>query len=450
MCCPWRPICLLFCAFLFGPIQAVPAADDVNIPDDQSGPSTRTTVDDEEEYFELLRLFADTVDQVERNYVEPISKRELMEAAIKGVLSKLDPYSDYISPDGIDDFRTEVESEFGGIGIRVGIQDDRVSVVTPLFGTPAHRAGIVAEDQILKIGDTDTKGLKLEDAIQLMKGKIGTPIELTVRHENGTTETIEVKRELIQVETVMGRKRRPDGKWDFMLDEEEGIGYIRVTSFSRATAEDVRNAVEDLLGRKATGLVLDLRFNPGGLLTAAVEIADMFLTEGVIVGTEGRNIKERSWEATNAGTFNKIPMVVLVNQYSASASEIVSAALQDHGRAVVAGTRTWGKGSVQNIIELEGGKSALKLTTAGYTRPNGKNIHRANGATDKDEWGVSPNAGYEVELSGNEIRALVNWNYQTEIIRANGSPDNAPVEFEDRQLKRGLEYLNAELAKATP
>ena len=283
-----------------------------------------------------------------------------MEAAIKGVLSKLDPYSDYISPDGIDDFRTEVESEFGGIGIRVGEKKGRIYVVTPLHDTPAHRAGIVAGDVILKIGDTDTRGLDLDAAIQLMKGKIGTTIELSIRHESGETDLVELERQVIQLETVMGRKRRADGDWDFMLDSDQRIGYIRVFSFSRATADDVSKAVTELMDAEVRGLILDLRLNPGGLLSCAIEIADMFLEEGIIVGTQGRNIKEQTWTASSDGTIVDIPMIVLVNQYSASASEIVSAALQDHERAIVIGNRTWGKGSVQNIIELEGGKSAFE------------------------------------------------------------------------------------------
>jgi carboxyl-terminal processing protease len=452
MRCSWQSIVLVVgLTLLNGPVLAF--ADegiDTSVETNSETEAATDLADDDEEYFELLKLFADTVDQVERNYVEPISKRELMEAAIKGVLSKLDPYSDYISPEGIEEFRTEVESEFGGIGIRVGTTNDRVSVVTPLYDTPAHKAGIVAGDQILRIGDTDTTGLKLDAAIQLMKGKIGTPISLSILHNNGKAETVEVTRELIQVETVMGRSRLPDGRWDFMLDAEKRIGYIRMTSFSRATAGDVRNALASLKERDASGLILDLRFNPGGLLSSAVEIADMFIKEGVIVGTDGRNVEKRTWEATGEGTFDKIPMVVLVNQYSASASEIVSAALQDHGRAVIVGKRTWGKGSVQNIIELEGGKSALKLTTASYTRPNGKNIHRFKGATENDEWGVSPSPGYDVELSGNEIRDLVSWNYQSEIIRATGSISVSADAIEDHQLQRALEYLSGRLAKATP
>jgi carboxyl-terminal processing protease len=396
-----------------------------------------------EEYFELLKLFADTLDQVERNYVQEVSRRELMEAAIQGVLAKLDQYSDYISPEQLDTFRTGVENEFGGIGIRVGLIEGKLTVITPLIDTPAYRAGILAGDQIVEIAGTSTDGMSLEDAIKLMKGPIGTDIRLTIRHSTESeVRPLTLKRELVKMETVFGHHRRDNDRWDFWFDKDLKIGYVRISTFSRHTYEDLKAAVDELLKEDAQGLVLDLRFNPGGLLSTAIEVADLFLPGGVIVSTEGRNVPERVWKATEPGTVQNLKLAVIVNRQSASASEIVAASLQDHQRAIVVGERTWGKGSVQNIIELEGGKSALKLTTAGYRRPSGKNIHRFEGATESDDWGVKPNEGFEVKLSANDVRRLAIAQRDGDLLHSRVDKTKPPTEqFVDPQLQAAVDYL---------
>jgi len=358
--------------------------------------------------YELYQVFADTLDQVERNYVKDVSRRELMEAAIQGVLGKLDPYSNYISPDDISRFRSSVEAQFGGIGIQIGPIGDQLQIISPLYGTPAYRAGLESGDIILEIDGKSTEGLRIDDAVKLLKGEPGTKVSMTVRHVGSPDKhTVTLTRELVHVETVLGDRRKADDTWDFMLDPDKKIGYIRITAFSRDTAQDVKKALEELEKQGIKGLVLDLRFNPGGLLTSAIEVSDLFVTTGKIVSTKGRNTQERTWDAQKDGTFENFKMAILVNHYSASASEIVSACLQDNHRAVVIGERTWGKGSVQNVIELEGGKSALKLTTASYHRPNGKNIHRFPDSKDSDEWGVSPDSGYEVKLNGFQTERLI-------------------------------------------
>ncbi len=337
----------------------------VVVSEDSDDPAGR------EEYYELLLVLADTIDQIDRNYVEPISRRELVEAAIEGILKKLDPFSNYIPSEEKEDFEDEIENEFGGIGIQIASQRGQLQVISPLVGSPAHRGGIMAGDRIMAINGNPTRGLSLSEAVDRMKGRAGTSLTLTVFHpHNRSTEEITLTREVIRVETVMGDTRTDkDGAWEFMLDDRRKIGYIRITAFSKHTADDLRAALTSLAERGMRGLVLDLRFNPGGLLSSAIEVSDMFLSSGEIVSTSGRNVSERKWEARSEGTFDGFEMVVLVNQYSASASEIVAACLQDNKRAVIVGQRTWGKGSVQNIIQLEDGHSALKLTTASYMRP---------------------------------------------------------------------------------
>jgi len=408
---------------------------------------------DQKEFYELYRSLADTVDQVDRNYVKKVDRRELMEAAIKGILTKLDPYSRYIPPDEAGHFRDTVENQFGGIGIQITIDDSQLKILSPLAGTPAYKAGLLAGDRIVKIGDEATAGLSLDDAVHKLKGDVGTSVKLTIVHPGQhKAETFTVNREVIHIDTVLGDRRKSDDSWDFMLDPERKIGYIRITTFSRDTAADLKKALEDLKARKLRGLILDLRFDPGGLLTAAVDTCDLFLTEGRIVSTEGRNSPKRVWDATKKSeAFTGFPMVVLVNRYSASASEIVSACLQDHQRAIVVGERSWGKGSVQNVIELEEGKSLLKLTTASYLRPNGHNIHRFPDSKETDEWGVSPNPGFELKYSDAELADELGDRRDRDIVVPHEKPAASPPgpdHFDDRQLQKAVDYLTGELARA--
>jgi carboxyl-terminal processing protease len=457
-------LAILLGTFIFSNLRAnevekpaeKPAAEEVITP------PKRSTQED----YELYQIFVDTLDQVERNYVKDVSRRELMEAAIEGVLTKLDPYSSYINPDDLGKFKTSVESQFGGIGIQVGMERDQLKVISPLVGTPAYRAGITSGDSIVEIEGKPTTGISLDEAVRRLKGETGTSVTLTVIHPGSTEKkTVTVTREVIHVETVMGDRRKADDSWDFMLDHDKHIGYIRLTAFSRDTTEDLTKALDQLKQEGLKGLIVDLRFNPGGLLTAAIEISDLFVSEGRIVSTQGRNTKERTWDAVDEGTYKDFPMVLLVNKYSASASEIVSACLQDHKRAVIVGERTWGKGSVQNVIELEGGKSALKLTTAGYRRPNGHNIHRFPDSKDTDEWGVMPNSGMEVKLNDREMARLLQARRDRDILskpatekesdkeKESEEDDAKPTESKpeksaDRQLQKAIDYLSSELAKA--
>jgi carboxyl-terminal processing protease len=251
---------------------------------------------------------------------------------------------------------------------------------------------------------------------------------------------------------VLGDHRNADDAWNFWLDQERGIAYIRLTGFGRHTPADLRKALETLGKDNIKGLIIDLRNNPGGLLSAAIEIADLFIETGRIVSTAGRSTAEQAWDAKKDGTYSGFPMAVLVNRYSASASEIVSACLQDHDRAVIIGERTWGKGSVQNIIELESGRSALKLTTAGYKRPSGRNIHKFEGAKDDEDWGVRPNSGWEVKVTDEVLRAILLARQQRDIIRK-PQPDELPTSAplgEDPQLLKAVQYVREKLGDPLP
>ncbi|MCH5377458.1 MAG: S41 family peptidase, partial [Planctomycetes bacterium] len=456
-------------AVLFVPGAAPASADESPAAIEQKSKDTSVDEDDAD-YYELFKLFADTLDQVERNYVKEVDRRQLVEAAIRGMLSELDQYSGYIPPAQLERFRTGVEAEFGGVGIQVTVENGQLRVISPIVGSPAYRSGMMAGDVIVEIEGKTAEGITIDEAIARMKGKPGTDVTVKVLHPGAEEpELLTLRREVIRVETVMADARRDDASWNWMLDDERKIGYIRVTAFGRHTAEELRKALETLSKQKLAGLVLDLRFNPGGLLTSAIEVCDLFISEGRIVSTEGRNTPTRKWDAKKQGTFEGFPMVVLVNRYSASASEIVAACLQDHHRAVVIGERTWGKGSVQNVVELEEGASALKLTTADYHRPSGKNIHRFRDSSDDDEWGVLPDSGFELKLSLEELGQLVAQRRRKDIVRPAGDQAAEPAEpagpdtlepgapavqtdgdakpFADRQLGMALEYLAGKLSE---
>ncbi len=424
------------------------------------GAPAETAKNPKENDYELYKILVDTIDQVERNYVTDVKRRDLIESAIRGVLGKLDPYSSYIGPDELERFRTSVENEFGGIGIQVATDQGQLQILSPLYGTPAYRAGLLAGDRILEIDGKSTDGLTLDEAVEKLKGGAGTSVTLTVVHPGKEAkEKVTLKREKIHIDTVLGDHRKADGSWEYMLDAKQHIGYVRLTAFGRDTAAELQRVLTQLQTEKLRGLILDLRFDPGGLLGAAIEVSDLFVAEGRIVSTQGRNSPERAWDARKEGTFEGFPIVVLVNRYSASASEIVAACLQDHKRAVIVGERTWGKGSVQNVIELEDGRSALKLTTAAYRRPNGKNIHRFPDAKDADEWGVMPDKGFEIKLGDGEMLAVIQDRRTRDIVQSPSAKNAAAPKTEapsknkepapvDRHLQAAVKYLNTELAKA--
>ena len=437
---------------LFAPLLLLVLLPLVSLADDPPKPAKTPEQLKADKDYELLKLFADALDQVERNYVKEVDRRELMEGAIKGMLSKLDPHSNYIAPSDLEKFRSSVENEFGGIGISVSTESGELVVTTPLYGTPAYRAGIRGGDKITEIDGQPTKGITMDEAIKRIKGKLGTSVKLNVLHlADGSTDIKDVTRELIRMDSVIGDHRKPDDTWNFFLDEPKKIGYIRITTFSRHTADEIRSALQQLSANGVKGLILDLRWNPGGLLTSAIEISDFFVADGRIVSTAGRNAPERTWEAKKEGTFEGFPIAVLVNHSSASASEILSACLQDHKKAVVIGERTWGKGSVQNIIELDDGKSAMKLTTAGYKRPSGQNIHREEGAKETDEWGVKPNPGFELKLTDAEVEEYFADRKARDVIAARPKePGAEPARKIDKQVQKAVDYLSTELAKNEP
>jgi carboxyl-terminal processing protease len=315
---------------------------------------------------EELRAFTDVFGRIKNDYVEDVNDRELLESAIRGMLAGLDPHSAYLDREQFKELQVGTSGEFGGLGIEVGMEDGFVKVIAPIDGTPAQRAGVQAGDLIIRLDDTPVKGMNLGDAVKVMRGKPGTSIVLTiVRSGVEAPLKITVTRDVITVKSVRSR----------MLDA--GFGYVRISQFQAKTADSMLQAIEDLKkenGGALKGLVLDLRNNPGGVLNGSVAVSDAFLRKGLIVYTEGRvNDSRLRFNATPGDVLEDAPLVVLVNQGSASASEIVAGALQDQRRAIIMGSQTFGKGSVQTILPLSSG-TAVKLTTARYYTPSGRSI----------------------------------------------------------------------------
>ncbi|WXL26218.1 S41 family peptidase [Ectopseudomonas mendocina] len=312
-----------------------------------------------------LRTFAEVMDRIKSAYVEPVSDKTLLENAIKGMLSNLDPHSAYLEPDDFRDLQESTSGEFGGLGIEIGTEDGFIKVVSPIDDTPASAAGIQPGDLIIKIDGHPTKDMSMMQAVDLMRGKSGSKIELTIVRDGGKPFDVSLTRAVIKVKSV---------KSQFL---EDGYGYIRISQFQVNTGEEVGKALDKMrkdYGKRLRGIVLDLRNNPGGVLQAAVEVSDHFLKKGLIVYTEGRIANsELRFNADPADASDGAPLVVLINGGSASASEIVAGALQDHKRGVVMGTDSFGKGSVQTVLPLNNDR-ALKLTTALYFTPNGRSI----------------------------------------------------------------------------
>jgi carboxyl-terminal processing protease len=311
-----------------------------------------------------LESFADVLAIVQKNYVDEIGTQKLIEGAINGMLSALDPHSAYLTPESYHELQVDTEGSFGGLGIEITLREGVLTVVSPIEDTPAHQAGIQAGDQIIKINAELTKDMSLVEAVKKMRGPQGSTVVISVRRE-GVPRLLDFRltREVIKIKSVKARTL------------EKGYVYVRLTQFQDQTIRDLEGALDRLVQENGQleGIVLDLRNNPGGLLSQAVKVADLFLDAGLITYTEGRLDNQKQKYFAHPGGYTDLPMVVLVNSGSASASEIVAGAVQDHGRAVVLGTQTFGKGSVQTILPLENG-AALRLTTAMYYTPNGRSI----------------------------------------------------------------------------
>ena len=322
------------------------------------------TLSDNSDIYEKIDLFGEVLEKINKEYVDEIDQSKNMDAAINGLLQSLDPYSAYMTPESFESMQTETSGEFGGLGIEVGMEAGVVKVISPIDNTPASKAGLKAGDYIVKINNTQVQGKSLTEAVDLMRGPVGSSIEITVRRIGIKKALIfNIIREVIEVQSV---------KSELM---NNNVGYIRLTSFNDNSSDQIKKEIKKLNNNKnLKGFILDLRNNPGGLLSQAIKISDFFLENGEIVSTKSRKISEnRKWFAKKGDLINGKTLVVLINYGSASASEIVAGALKDHKRAIILGENSYGKGSVQSIIPLKN-KGAIRLTIAKYYLPSGKSI----------------------------------------------------------------------------
>ena len=454
-------------------------------------------------------IFAEALNVVQQRALQSMSREDLFDAAMDGLVSKLDQHSRYLHDDDLDNFRTSIDQQFGGIGVFVG-QDDspkKLFVRAAFPGSPADRAGLEPGDVIAAVDGAKLDDDKPQETIKRMKGGVGEPVTLTVSRD-GKDLDFEMVREIIDVPSVRGDRWLADGEWIFTVEDAPKIGYVRIVSFGKETTDEFRFALNKLtkLNGNIDGLIIDLRGNSGGLLDCAIDLCDMLLARELdIVSIRSRRnqITEKTYASTTAPVLSRsLPIAVLIDRYSASASEIMAGCLQDHGRAVLIGEQTWGKGTVQDVLPIEHGESALKLTTSSYWRPSGKNIDRdfakKDGAT---KWGVQPDEGYEVTLAEIEVQRNEYYRSEFELRELTGGmtfpdfflkmPDDAeeksetdtpeidsdnqqaepdakdellgesteeapsiepidPENYEDKPLKRALEYLKSKTAEAIP
>lgn len=355
------------------------------------------TMAQRESDYAFVRRLVDIHRQISGNYVEPIEDEKLEQGALDGMFGQLDPFSMYVPPQKQAEFDRMLDGSFEGVGIQLNQNEKtkQIEVITPIEGSPAFKAGVFAGDIILKVNGDEIAGLSIQEVTKKIKGKVGSTVTLRVRHTTGEEVDLTMSRQEIVVPTVKGFKRMQNNDWDWYVLKDPKIGYLRITQFTPDTTDRIKEALtgskdgkwKGLMNDGMKGLILDLRFNPGGRLDQAVQLVDLFIDKGVIVSTKGRNRPENVVRATQSGTLGYFPMIVLVNEHSASASEIVAGSLMDNQRALVIGERTYGKGSVQELINLDGNQGELKLTVAYYYLPSGRLVHKKKDATD---WGVAP------------------------------------------------------------
>lgn len=409
------------------------------------GSTLALTRQDEREFFGPVVGVKRAIAQL---YVTAPDDKKMQEGAIKGMIDTLhDPFTVYVPESEKRNFEKDLTGEYVGIGAQVNIRDGWLTIVSPLEDSPAFRAGILPEDRVVEIDGKSTQGKSVDECIDILLGEPGTKVKLAIERKGNRIE-MELARAAIKSRSVKGFHRDPKNpeQWQYLIDPARKIGYLRLTQFTPKCAEEVESALRSVGAHKGDlkGLILDLRGNPGGLLSDAVRIADLFLNEGTIVSTKGRSVPEEKATAQALGTLPDFPVAVLVNGQSASASEVLAGALSDQKRAIVVGSRSYGKGSVQVVVPLDKGGGELKITQAGYFLPSGRSIHRQDDST---VWGVDPTDGFFVPLTEDEEIEILLARRDQEIIRTQSSsldvstPELVKKELKDTQLAAALQTL---------
>jgi carboxyl-terminal processing protease len=399
----------------------------------------------------LLKKLNEVWDKLAKHYVAPLDDKALAEQALKGLLKGLkDPYTDYLSTEDLNSYDSQVKGKLSGIGAQLQVVNDRLTVTTPLEDSPALKAGLRPGDFIEAIDGKPTRGLAMNDAVERIVGPAGSVVKLKIVHPEGVVEELLITRGEIRLRTVAGFRRGPDGRWQFLLDPDHKIGYMHVHQFARSTAAEVREAIQGLQKEGLKGLILDLRFCPGGLLDQALEACKLFVAKGVILTTRGPAKEEMVFKADGKTTLGDFPVLLLINEQTASAAEIVAGSLRDHERAVLLGTRSYGKGSVQTLVMLDEG-GALKVTTAYHYLPGGRNIQKRPGAK---TWGVDPSDGFYLPVTSAQAEALRQDAQKRALLelKTEGGPKRPPLtpkmieeNHADPQLAAALRSMTARL-----
>ncbi len=399
----------------------------------------------------MPQVLDEIVQQIERNYFQEVDRGELLETAIRAIVGKLAPRGgllrtndmEFLGANELKQVNVQLEQKLGGIGTALESEGGEVVVKSLVPGSPALKAGIRAGDRIVGVNGIELRESdQLQTAFKLLRGPVGTPVIVRIKRAGSEeVKEIELVRDTIRLTSVFGDHRTPDQTPDFMLDDQRKIGYVRLTYIGKQSTEEMRAALDDLKARGLKALVLDLRNNPGGLLDGAVAISDFFVDAGRIVTVKGRD-GETVYDASPQETFTSFPIALLVNRKTASAAEIVAACLQDHQRAIVIGERTFGQGIVRSILHLKSGVGAMKLPIAEYYRPSGKRVNRYPDAKDSDDWGVSPNPGYAIALSDEELKQFEKDRAVRDSLTKEATPE---TKFNDRQLQKALEWVQTQL-----
>jgi len=395
----------------------------------------------------MPQVLEDILKQIEQRYIHEVDRSDLMETALRAIVGKLDATGGilrtndltFLDAREVSQLNENLEQRVAGIGaaLKMDETNGEVVVTAVLAHSPALQGGVLTGDRILHVNDVPlAKDAKLSDVIKLVRGPAGSPITVSVRRD-GADQLLRLQlvRDVVQLPSVKGYRLQADSNWEFMLNSEGKIGYVRLGYLGNQSPAEMRTALEDLKARGMKALVLDLRNNPGGSLDEAIKVADLFLERGRILTVKGRD-GEKTYDAKFENTFSGFPIVALVNRKTASAAEIIAGALQDHERAVIVGERTFGQGIVRTILPLKGGIGALKLPVAAYYRPSGKNVNRYPHSRESDDWGVTPNAGFEIVMSDEELTQFEK-DFGGDVLKAL----ERPVEFQDRQLEKALAYL---------
>ena len=387
------------------------------------------------------KRFAEVIQRIDKGYFQIPDREQLFQAAMEGVFRQLDDRSEFIEPSKLKNYERDFKKEFAGIGVELDAEPSSgdIVVVAPVYGGPAWQAGIRSGDRIVSVEDVETSGSNLSEIVSQFRGEVGTKVDLRIKkqgvspNDRSVIQDITISRQNITIESVRGDRRLPNGQWDWWLEGDPNIAYLRISHFSKRTDVEVAKLIEELVFKQnPKGLVIDLRGNSGGMLEGGIALCDLFLEDGLIAAVTNDRLKGRSkrkqlqqkWTATSGQVLKGVPIAVLVDEFTASVAEIVAACLQDHKRATIVGSRSFGNASVQTITTLSSGPGAIRLTTNEYQRPSGTSLNRSSTSSESDAWGVRPDSNFAFSPTRKQLEDWITWRQDRDRVRS-GQPNTS-------------------------